>query len=217
MAEFSIGIEESVEEAIRDFGQISKKIRTTATVRAANRGAAKMRTEAGRAVKKIYYINANAVKKAARVLKASPGQRTIDAAVRFHGGRLPLSDFKPKPVAVNPWNKPGRRHKNRGGGVRVRIRRDSGGKVIQGAFITRAKSGHMLVLQRVGRNDPSVLASRRPRRTSPPGRYPVKELTTLDIPTAATSRSVLPTLRLHALAAFRKEFIRQLNFLVKKT
>lgn len=198
MADFSIGIETSVEEAIRDFGQISAKIKSKAIVRAANKAVRKVRTEAGREVRKRYYITSRAVRKASSLRLASVRSDTVEASVTYRGGRLPVTDFSAR--AVNPWNVPGRRHNKRGGGVRVRIKRSSGARVIEGAFIATARSGKVLALRRKGR-----------------GRFPVESLTTVAIPQAVGQQAVFAALREHGIETFSKEFIRQLNLLLRTT
>lgn len=194
-----IGIDDSVEEAIRDFGKISAKVKSKAIVRGANKAVRKVRTEAGREVRRRYYITVRAVRKTSWLkLAGSRGSRTIEAAVTFRGARLPVTDFSARPV--NAWNVPGRKHKKRGGGVRVRIKRSSGAKLIEGAFIATARSGKVLAFRRKGR-----------------ARYPIEALQTIAIPQAVGQEVVFSALRRHGIDTFNKEFIRQLNLLVRTT
>lgn len=210
-----MSITSDLNKAALDFSRLSNEIRYVAFVRGINRGVMKMRTEGAREVSQVYAIKQKVVRDHSTVRKASTASGiVVKAGATWKGSPIGLEEFSPS--ARNPWNVPGRAHKRRGGGVSVRITKAGGRKVITGAFITFARSGHKLVLQRVSPNDPSVTRSRRARRKNPRGRYPVKHLMSIDIATAVSRDRITDRVTRAGYLEFRKEFGRQLELAFRK-
>jgi len=170
----SINVQGSTDKIVAELKGTPKLI-MKAQVQALNRTGDRVRTQVTREVKSSYAVKAGAVRAATKIRKASVGgNRRVE--VWILGKRIELIHFNPS--AVNPWNISGRAHKRRGGGVRIRIKKGGGKKLIEGAFLATAKSGHELVLLRVPSSDPRAQGR---KRSSPPGRYPVINLTTLSL------------------------------------
>lgn len=193
-----INVRSTVDEVIADFDYIGEGIQSKAMVRGANTAATRVRTDAGREVRKIYNIKLKAVRAASSILRANFKSRVIRASVVFTGRKISLMEFAARPV--NAWNVQGRKHTRRGGGVGVRIKHSSGRKVIKGAFITQtSRNNTPFVFQRVGRE-----------------RYPIKNLRSVSIPTTITQRAVNAALVKIGHSKFRDEFVRQINLLIAK-
>lgn len=193
-----INVRDTIKEVIVDFEHLPAQMETKAMVRAANTAARKVRTESGREIRKIYNLKLRAVRAATKLLRARRNQAIVRASVVYAGRPIPLIEFAAR--AVNPWNIPGRRHNRRGGGVSVRIKKASGRRTVKGAFIAQtARMSSPGVFQRVGKT-----------------REAIRQLRSVSIPTTVVNRAVYAALEKTGYTSFRKEFVRQLNLLLRK-
>ena len=210
----NIRVDTNARDIARQLGVFRRDIQDKAMVRGLNLAARKMRTQSKKEIRAVYNIKPGVINKASKVEKAGGSRRIMSAGVRFTGKRIALSEFQPQ--AINPWNVKGRRGRTTGGGVTVQIKRGGARSFIPSAFITRAKSGHKIVLTRLNATGTTKSRKSRGGRTSPRWAYPVRELTTLDVPTAVTQPRVLEPLHKYGFEVFRKEFIRQIALLYKQ-
>lgn len=100
--------------------QVTSQVKDKATVRALNLAIGKIKTEAGREVRKIYNIKLAAINKSTTVKKAHLNQANPRASVKFSGRPISLVEFVARPV--NPWNVPGKKNRKPGGGSASRSR-----------------------------------------------------------------------------------------------
>jgi len=191
-----LSVVQDINRAARDFGELTNKARNVALVRGINVGLRKVKTESAREVTKVYNVKQKVVRATITLLKASPKQAAIRGSVRFSGRRLPIMDFRPS--AVNAWNKPGRRHNKRGGGVSVRIKKNAGRKLIAGAFLAEGPNGPG-AFRRVG-------AARRELRN----------LRSIAVPDAVQNRAITRALTTSGFKAFRREMGRQLDLAIRR-
>lgn len=107
-----------------------------AVSRAQNRALVGLRAEVVKEVGNTYTVKATAVRASLSIRKSTPDH--LEAVLRSTGAVIGLREFKHTPVL------PGR---TKAKGVRVQVRKDSGGKVLPGTFIAKMNSGHMGVFR----------------------------------------------------------------------
>lgn len=161
---------------ITDFIKMEKSKIARAQVRAINRTAENLRTEAGRKIREEYNVTLRGIRQAAKILRAHSGSRFPFAELTFSGRPINLIEFGA--TAVNPWNVKGRKHTRKGGGVSVQIKVKSGRKLIPGAFLGTIRSG-----QNVGKK--GVF-----RRSGPEHWAPIKFLPSISIPQMVSRRAI---------------------------
>lgn len=158
------------------------------SVRALNRTASSVRTEASREIRQRYNLKASVIKANMRIVKATRSR--LVAEIVATGKRIPLIEFGAR--AVNPWNVAGRSHRRRGGGVSAAVTKTR--RLFKGAFIAVMPSGHRGVYLRQGE-----------------GRK-IRQLMGISIPKAMVERQVNATLAKFAAQRFRIEFERDLKY-----
>lgn len=170
----TIDVRSDVAATIAKLGLERGKLVDKAQVRAINRTADQLGTEAGRKIRESYNVTLRGIRQAMKIKKASSGSKFPFAEVSFSGRPINLVEFGAR--AVNPWNVPGRKRR-RGGGVSVQVLRQSPRKLIAGAFLATIKSGQNVgkkgVFRRVGK-----------------ARNPIRFLPSISVPVMAERRAI---------------------------
>jgi len=188
--------------------QVTSQIKGKATVRALNLAIGKVKTEAGREVRKVYNIKLAAINKSTTVKKAHPGQVNPTASVTFSGSPISLVEFAARPV--NPWNVPGRKNRKPGGGVSVQVKVGGSRRTVKHAFIATTKNGYRGVFMRE-----SVPGA--PRRTGGEQKYKdnIVNLYSISLPASIRNEMVMSAVRKVGEKTFENELARQLVLLTK--
>lgn len=202
-----VDVRHNISEVTRSIVTLRSDIKTKATVRALNRAADRVRSAAGREIRKVYKIKAADVRKASKVERASLASGTLTATVTVSGRRISLIAFSAR--AVNPWNVRGRSHRP-GGGVSVQVKVQGGRKTVQHAFIATTRKGFRGVFIRE-----AVAGAPRMKGGAQQG-APIVNLRSISLPYAFTSRAVTKALETIAVQAFTDRFEHELNFLLAK-
>lgn len=186
--------------------ELASQIKTKAMVRALNHAIGKVKTEAGREVRKVYNIKLAAITKSTTVQKAHMGQASLRASVKFSGRPISLIEFGGRPV--NPWNVPGRKNRKPGGGVSVKVKVGGSRKTVKHAFIATTSKGYRGVFMRE-----SVPGA--PRRTG--GEQDRKDaivnLYSISLPAAVRNQAVIDAVRTVGEQSFESELTRQVKLL----
>lgn len=204
-----IDVRTNVTKVLAGIVTLRSDIKNKAVVRALNLAATKVKTEAGREIRKIYNIKLGVISKATRITKAHINQTTPRAVVRISGKTISLIDFAAR--AVNPWNVPGRTKRKLGGGVSVRVKVAGARKTVKHAFIATTKTGYRGVFIRE-----SVPGAPKATGGAQNRKDPIVNLRSISLPKAVTNKAVLDSVKQLAATQFEKEFIRQLNLLSSK-
>lgn len=182
----SIDVRNTIKETIADIRAIQEGIGKKAAVRAVNKAVDGVATGASREVRKIYNVRARAIAAAMKKIKTSMRGRSISGSVVFSGRNIPLIEFDARWTRNMP-------------GASVRIKVGGPRKTLRGSFIATTGRGITGVFVRTGS-----------------GRYPIKHLRSVSIPDTIRNEAVNTALVTIGHDRFRREFIRQLDFLVAK-
>jgi hypothetical protein len=202
-----IDVRTNVDKVLSSLVTLKSDIKTKASVRALNSAAAKVKTEVGREIRKVYNIKLGAINNATKVTKAHANQVTLRATVKISGATISLIEFAAR--AVNPWNVPGRKKKRKpGGGVSVQVKVAGGRRVVKHAFIATTKSGYRGVFMRE-----SIPGAPKARGGDQIYKDRIVNLRSISLPTAVKNKAILDAVTQVGAAQFEKEFARQLNLL----
>lgn len=190
----------NIDEIIKSFDLDQREL-ARAEVRAVNRTADQVRTQAGREIRKEYNVTLRGIRQASRINRARAGSRVARAQLIFSGRPINLFEFSAR--AQNPWNEPGRSHRNKGGGVTVRIKNRGARKLIEGAFITTIRSGQNAGKKGVFRRTAGDRAS-------------IRFLPSLSIPSMVASGAVEKVLLRFSDATLAKNLAHEIKFIGRK-
>lgn len=204
-----IDVRSNVDKVLSGLVTLKSDIKTKASVRALNSAAAKVKTEVGREIRKVYNIKLGAISSATKVTKAHANQVTPRATVKISGATISLIEFAAR--AVNPWNIPGRKKRKPGGGVSVQVKVGGGRRVVKHAFIATTKSGYRGVFMRE-----SIPGAPKARGGDQIYKDRIVNLRSISLPTAVKNKAILDAVKQVGAAQFEKEFARQLNLLGSK-
>lgn len=186
----TVDVRSNIGAVIKSMEAIAEKHRPPAIARALNRAAVSVRAEASRRIRERYNLRAGTVNRELTVSRASPSR--LVAVVRARG----------KPVALAEFNARQSKAKKVKGQVTVQVLRAGGRKVVRGnprlkgkPFIATMKSGHVGIFQRVDKS-----------------RLPIRELFSISVPKAMSSRAIENAIRKVAFDRFTKEFRREIAF-----
>lgn len=204
-----VDIRTNVDQILADVVELTAQIKSKATIRALNLAATKIKTEAGREVRKIYNIKLGAITKATTINKAHRDQAVPRAQVKFAGRPISLIEFSAR--AVNPWNKPGRKKRKHGGGVSVQVKVGGSRRIVKHAFITTTKAGYRGVFLRESIDGaPKVKGGEQTYRDR------IVTLRSISLPKAVRNEIVMGAIRTVATQTFESEVIRQVKLLTVK-
>ena len=183
----TISVESTIKKTVLALEAKTNAAVQASTVRALNRTATSVRKDAVTEIRKKYKLKSGTIRAQMVIVKAS--RNRLIAQIIASGKRIPLIEFSAR--AVNPWNKPGRSHKRRGGGVSVNM---TGARTLYaGKFIaTMPKSGHVGVFERYGGG--------------------IRQLVGISVPRALAERHINAALAKLAAERFAVEFQRDLNY-----
>jgi hypothetical protein len=204
-----IDVRSNIDKVLSGLVTLKSDIKTKASVRALNSAAAKVKTEVGREIRKVYNIKLGTISNATTITKAYANQVTPRATVKISGATISLIEFAAR--AVNPWNVPGRKKRKPGGGVSVQVKVAGGRRVMKHAFIATTKSGYRGVFIRE-----SIPGAPKARGGDQIYRDRIVNLRSISLPTAVKNKAILDAVKQVGAAQFEKEFARQLNLLGSK-
>lgn len=195
----AIDVRGDMRAALSAHAKLSETVKARSVSRALNRAATTIRAEARKTIRSIYNVDAARITRAISLKRATPAD--LSAGISAKDVRLALSAFGRASLRgrLERARKTGRRVRST---ITVRVRRAGGAKPVRGnpqfagtPFLQNVGAGHLGIFQRVGR-----------------ARYPFKELFSISVPGALTSRDVGRILRQVATNRFRDELVRDLNF-----
>jgi len=182
----AINVSSNADRILADVALTEREMKT-ALMRALNRTADGVKTDAGREIRKSYNVTAKALNGTDRRAGAFDITRattaTLIARVTASGRPLQLIGFAPRQTKA---------------GVSVAVRKGSR-KVLEHAFIARMKSGHAGVFVRRSQK-----------------RLPIDEKYTISVPGMLGAKQVQTALRPLAMERFDKAFEQNLRFVLVK-
>jgi len=191
-----VSVTSNLNEVKARYSDASSRVVAPAAARALNRTAVTVRREVSSKIRLTYALPAADVKEQIRIMPATKAR--LEVRIVASGKRIPLYSFSAKQLKI--------RRGGKGGQVTVKVLRAGGRKVVTGRkgltgrpFIATMKSGHTGVFQRVGK-----------------GRLKIKELFSIDVPSAMVSQRLSKALRGVATSRFAIEFNRELKFRLSK-
>lgn len=188
-----------VEKTIK---RLAADVAVKAVPRALNKVAARVKTEAGRAIKQRYNVSARAVGRAITVKKAGTG--SIVASVDTTGKPFPLQAFKARGKLFR-------------GPVSVEVVRGQR-KMVRHGFLGQTKSGHVGIFAR-GRYKAGVFVHRRGRDEAhkyPEPDLPITELVTFSVPRVFKIKQIQDVMKRVVEDEWQKVIDHEISFLLSK-
>jgi len=192
MADFiTVDVRGDMNTIIADMSHMKADIADKATVRALNKTAAQVKTNAARQIRDVgYQLKVGTIKRALTINKASAGKLT--ATVIASGRPIPLMQYGARQTAK---------------GVSVSVL--NGRKVIQQAFIATMPSGHTGVFIRTGNTHKKVVKRGRVQWSG----LPIKELFGPSVPNGLANESVQQALQQLVEEKFPQILQQQIDYL----
>lgn len=132
-----VDIRSNLKEVARGLPKLRSDLLDKATVKALNRAATSVRSEASKEIRKEYNIKATVAKGQITIIRATALKLT--ATVKASGKRIPLSEFGAR------WNR-------NMPGTSVKVKTKGPRKIVKHAWMMPTPSGKMGVFRRVGKN-----------------------------------------------------------------
>lgn len=184
---FSVDVRSNARQVLAEFRMFEKDLRDVAMVRAINRAVDVAQTVGNRKIREEYALQAQAVRASMTKRRAMRGMAGGPSGVLIVSGKpIGLIEFTARQTAR---------------GVSVRIKKGSGRKVVQSAFIaTNRGNGYRGVFRRTTKE-----------------RYPIKNLRSVSIPQTFINRIVIQAVDAATMAAFEKTLAQQTRYLMSKS
>ena len=188
---FNIDVRGDMNAIIADMSRMKADVADKATVRALNKTAAQVKTNAARQIRDVgYQLKVGTIKRALKINKANAGKLT--ATVVASGRPIPLMQYGARQTAK---------------GVSVSVL--NGRKVIQQAFIATMPSGHTGVFIRTGKTHKKVVKNGRVQWSG----LPIKELFGPSVPNGLANESVQQALQQLVEEKFPQILRQQIDYL----
>lgn len=182
---FRIDVRSNTRQVLAEFRAFEDGLRDVAMVRAINRAIDVAQTEGGREIRKEYALKAAVISAAMVKRRARRGMA---------GGASGMLIVAGRPIGLIDFNANQTRR-----GVSVRIKKGSGRKVLQSAFIATTSKGYRGVFRRTGKS-----------------RYPIKTLRSVSIPQTFINKVVIKAVDAATVDAYERTLAQQTRFLMSK-
>lgn len=177
-----------------------------ALVASLNRTITGARTDAARAVSKVFVVTQRDVRETLDIRKAT--KNSLEASLRSEGAAIRLYKYGLKPKAI--------KHPGPAGGLRIRIKRAGGRESWPHAFVARMPSGHVGVFTSRKRQDRVGQMKRRSRWAGKTlSRYEMKERFGPAIPSMLQDTGAFSEIQRGAEERLAKNIDQQITRLVK--
>lgn len=190
-----IDVRADISKALAKLTTISNEVRDKAVVRALNKTATQVKTQAAREIRDVgYNLKIGKIKQSIDIRRAS--KSTLVAVVKASGRPIGLINYAARQTKS---------------GVSVQVK--GGRKVINGAFIATMPSGHKGVFVRLGDAHKKVTRRGKVRWSG----LPIKELFGPSIPVAFLNKTVQSALQLAAREKFPRILQQEIAYLRLKS
>lgn len=201
-----IDVRSDIADIRRRFANVPERVIKPATVRALNRAATTVRSEAVKEIRATYNLPSKNISSAISIIKATHAR--LVATIRASGPRIPLYAFDGKPsydsfrILSDGFRGRSKKSKRKPPRITVRVSKSRGRTVVKGSpelkgspFIARMRTGHVGIFQR--KSDE---------------RLPIKELFSVDVPSMFAVKRIVNKLEAVGRTRFAVVLRQELKF-----
>jgi hypothetical protein len=200
LVDLNVSVRSNLLQVAAQFDRIADNSLNLAAMRALNRAATTVRKEASSEIRKVYNLTAAVAKAQMKITRAT--KYSLEAVVTAKGKPIGLIDFSARQTAR---------------GVTVKVRRDSGRKLIPHAFVAAGRGGGEQVFLRVVPGTEKTTRLYREKRVRRKGSdLPIVALKSVSVARALVSKAVFAALKRVAQSEFVKNFNSEMKYELSK-